>query len=131
MDPFNRRLSGLEKMLAEIVRAFRERAAARRRRSLSAILRAYSLPADDSDLDDASDALVGARLRPRQPLAGSAIALPEPDPERFAAFAARCERDMHYATSSPDEDRTRGNVPHMTFSCPDAAHAPAGRRPDL
>jgi hypothetical protein len=72
------------------------------------MLRGYSLPADDTDRDDAPEAPVGARLRPRQPLAGSAIALPEPDPERFAAFVARCERDMHYATPSPDEDRTRG-----------------------
>jgi hypothetical protein len=108
VDPFNTRLGGVEKMLAEIVRAFRERAAARRRRPLSAMLRGYSLPADDTDRDDAPEAPVGARLRPRQPLAGSAIALPEPDPERFAAFVARCERDMHYATPSPDEDRTRG-----------------------
>jgi hypothetical protein len=34
---------------------------------------------DDTDQDDAPEALVGARLRPRHPLGGSAIALPEPD----------------------------------------------------
>jgi hypothetical protein len=112
VDPFNRRLSGLEKMLDEIVRAFRERAAARRRRSLSAILRAYSLPTDDTDPDDAPDALVGARLRPRQPLAGSAIALPEPDPERLDEFVTRCERDMHYASPLRDPDQTRATTPH-------------------
>ena len=99
-------------MLADIVRAFRERAAARRRRSLSAFLRAYSLAPDDTDPDDAPDAMVGARLRPRRPLAGSAIALPEPDPERFAEFVARCERDMRYVSSRRDPDQTHTIATH-------------------
>jgi len=47
------------------------------------IPRVYSM-FDDTDQDDAPEALVGARLRPRHPLGGSAIALPEPDEDLTA-----------------------------------------------
>jgi hypothetical protein len=78
MEPANKRMEGLNKMLDELMRAFRDRAAVMRR-PLWNISRVYSNQHDDSDLDDAPDACVGARLRPHRPLGGSAIALPEPD----------------------------------------------------
>ena len=59
------------------MRAFRERVAALTRQRMN-IPRVYSI-FDDTDQDDAPEALVGARLRPRHPLGGYAIALPEPD----------------------------------------------------
>jgi hypothetical protein len=76
----NRRLSELEleKLAREFSRALGQRIAARGRRLLS-IPRVFSNVDDDSDADEAPDAWVGARLRPRHPLGGSAIALPEPD----------------------------------------------------
>jgi hypothetical protein len=77
MDPLNSLLHGFNKMLADTVRAFREIAA--RRRSSWTIPRVFSTLDDDTNPDDAPDSLVGARLRPRRPLGGSAIALPEPD----------------------------------------------------
>jgi hypothetical protein len=80
MEPVDKRPEGLNKMLGELMRAFRERAAMMRR-PLWNISRVYSNQLDDTDLDDAPDALVGARLRPHGPLSGSAIALPEPDSE--------------------------------------------------
>jgi hypothetical protein len=89
MEPANKRPHGLNKMLDELMRAFRERAAAMRR-PLWRISRVYSAQDDDTDLDNAPDAFVGARLRPRGPLRGSAIALPEPDAELMTdAISAR------------------------------------------
>ena len=72
----NKRLEELEKTIRDFILAFRERTAARR---LLNIPRVFSHVNDDTDLDDAPEAFVGARLRPRPPLGGSAIALPEPD----------------------------------------------------
>jgi hypothetical protein len=83
MDSGNRRLSELEleKLAREFSRALRQRIADRGRRLLS-IPRVFSNVDDESDADDAPDAFVTSRLRPRHPLRGSAIAVPEPDPER-------------------------------------------------
>jgi hypothetical protein len=39
---------------------------------------------DDLDSDASPDSFVGARLRPRGPLGGLAVALPEPDEELTA-----------------------------------------------
>jgi len=77
MDQGNRKIEELEKILGHAMRAFRERVARLTRQRLN-IPRVYSI-FDDTDQDDAPEALVGARLRPRHPLGGSAIALPEPD----------------------------------------------------
>jgi hypothetical protein len=76
MDPLNRKIEELQKMLGERILAFRERVA----RSTPGlhIPRVFS-NIDDTDLDDAPDAFVAARVRPRGPLGGSAIELPEPD----------------------------------------------------
>lgn len=63
-------------MLRERIRAFRERVA--RLTPGMKIPRVFANN-DDTDLDDAPDAFVGARLRPRHPLGGSAIELPEPE----------------------------------------------------
>ncbi len=63
-------------MLGERIAAFRE-GVARSTPGLH-IPRVFS-NIDDTDLDDAPDAFVGARLHPRHPLGGSAIELPEPD----------------------------------------------------
>jgi len=82
MDQANRKIEELEKILAHAMRAFRERVAALTRRRMN-IPRVYSM-FDDTDQDDAPEALVGARLRPRHPLGGSAIALPEPDEDLTA-----------------------------------------------
>lgn len=90
MDPFNQSLEELEKTLRNAMRAFRERVAARRVPSLN-IPRVFSTANDDTDLDDAPDAFVGARLRPPRPLGGSAIALPEPD-EDLVTVAAGSRR---------------------------------------
>lgn len=87
MDQRNRRISELEKMLRATVRAFRERVASDPRHRMN-IPRVFSM-FNDTDEDDAPDALVGARLRPRHPLGGSAIALPEPDEEFDTAAVAR------------------------------------------
>lgn len=78
MDPLNPREQGLEKMFAEIIRAFRERAAEGLLRQWT-IPRVYSTHLDDTDADDLPDAPVGVRLRPHQPHGGLAIALSEPD----------------------------------------------------
>ena len=77
MDQGNRKIEELEKILGHAMRAFRERLAGLTRQRMN-IPRVYSI-FDDTDLDDAPDALVAARLRPRHPRGGSAIALPEPD----------------------------------------------------
>jgi hypothetical protein len=77
MDQGNRKIEELERMLGHAMRAFRERVASITRQRMN-IERVFST-FDDTDLDDAPDALVGARLHPRHPLGGSAIALPEPD----------------------------------------------------
>ena len=69
-------------MLRERILAFRERVA--RSTPGMHIPRVFS-NIDDTDLDDAPDAFVGARLRPRHPLGGSAIELPEPDDELSTA----------------------------------------------
>lgn len=63
-------------MLRDRIAAFRERVA--RSNPGMHIPRVFS-NTDDADLDDAPDAFVGARLRPRRPMGGSAIELPEPD----------------------------------------------------
>jgi hypothetical protein len=76
MDRLNRTIGELEKMLRERILAFRERVAGST--PGMHIPRVFS-NSDDTDLDDAPDAFVGARLRPRHPLGGSAIELPEPD----------------------------------------------------
>lgn len=68
-------------MLGDIVRAFRERAASLRP-DLS-IPRVFSHVNDDTDFDDQPDSFVAARLRPRRPLGGSAIELPEPEEDLF------------------------------------------------
>jgi hypothetical protein len=88
VDPLNKSIEELEKTLANALRAFRERVAAQGRPWLE-IPRIYSNANDDSDLDDAPDALVGARLRPQRPLGSAAIALPEPD-EDLVTDAAGC-----------------------------------------
>jgi hypothetical protein len=79
MDSGNRRLSELERILQD-VRArgvLQARLAAMRARMV--IPRVFSVFDDDTDADDAPDAFVTSRLRPRTPLRGSAIAVPEPD----------------------------------------------------
>ena len=77
-------------MLGDIVRAFRERGA--RRRPDLRIPRVFSHVNDDTDLDDAPDSFVPARLRPRRPLGGSAIELPEPEEDLFVACVASHHR---------------------------------------
>jgi hypothetical protein len=52
----------------------------------------FSTANDDTDLDDAPDAFVGARLRPQRPLGGSAIALPEPDEDLVTDAAGPSRR---------------------------------------
>ena len=80
MDSRNKSIEELEKTLKSVVEAFRQRMAARGRPGLN-IPRVFANVNDDTDLDDAPDALVGARLRPTRPLGGLAIALTEPDEE--------------------------------------------------
>ena len=80
MDPRNKSLEELEKTLRSVIQAFRQRMAARGRPGLN-IPRVFANVNDDTDLDDAPDAFVGARLRPNRPLGGLAIALTEPDEE--------------------------------------------------
>jgi hypothetical protein len=80
MEPLNLPIEGLNKFRDELIRAFRERAG-NMHRQLLRISRVYSTQSGDGDLDDAPGAFVGARLRPRGPLRGSAIALAEPDEE--------------------------------------------------
>ena len=77
MDQGNRKIEELEKILGRAMRVFRERVASLTRQQMN-IPRVFSM-FDDTDLDDAPDAPVRARLHPRRPLGGSAIALPEPD----------------------------------------------------
>ena len=89
MDQANRKIEELEKILGRAMRAFRERVAGLTRQQMN-IQRVFST-FDDTDHDDAPDAMVGARLRPRHPLGGSAIALPEPD-EDSAAVAVGTNR---------------------------------------
>jgi len=79
MDQGNRKIEELEKMLRHAARAFRERVADLTRQRMN-VPRVFSM-FDDTDQDDAPPAPVGARLHPRHPLGGSAIALPEPDAE--------------------------------------------------
>ena len=90
MDPLNKKVEGLDKMVGDVVRAFRERVAALRP-GLS-IPRVFSHVNDDTDLDDAPDSFVAARLRPRRPLGGSAIELPEPDEDLFVEAVASRHR---------------------------------------
>jgi hypothetical protein len=77
MDQGNRKIEELEKMFGSALRAFRERVAALTRQHMY-VPRVFSM-SDDTDQDDAPEAMIGARLRPRHPLGGSAVALPEPD----------------------------------------------------
>ena len=92
MDRANRKIEEVEKILGHAMRAFRARVAGLPPQRMN-IARVYSM-FDDTDLDDAPDALVGARLRPRHPLGGSAIALPEPD-EDLTAEAVAVRRSGH------------------------------------
>ncbi len=78
MEPFNRSIEELEKTLRNALRVFRERLAAQGRPILK-IPRVFANINDDTDLDDAPDAFVGAKLRPHRPLGGLAITLTEPD----------------------------------------------------
>ena len=80
MDPLNKKVEELDRMLGDIIRAFRERARGRPGLSIPCV---FSHVSDDTDLDDAPDSFVAARLRPRRPLGGSAIELPEPDEDLF------------------------------------------------
>jgi hypothetical protein len=91
VDPLNKKVEELERMFGDIFRRFRERVASRTP-GLS-IPRVFSHVNDDTDLDDAPDSFVAARLRPRRPLGGSAIELPEPDEDLFVASIA--SRDRH------------------------------------
>jgi hypothetical protein len=79
MDPWTMKLE-------EFARSIREDTL-RRWRGLK-IPRVFSNAHDDTDLDDAPDAFVGARLIPRRPLGGSAIALPEPDEDLMVGAIA-------------------------------------------
>ena len=88
MDSANRRLSELERMMRDFREVLRARAAARSRHLLN-IPRVFSMFDDDTGTDDAPDAFVTARLRPRHPLGGSAIALPEPDEDAVAEAVGR------------------------------------------
>ena len=90
MDQRNRRIRELEKWLRNSVRAFRERIAAETHYRMN-IPRVFAI-SDDTDEDAAPDALVGARLRPRHPLGGSAIALPEPDEDLTAEAVGALRR---------------------------------------
>jgi hypothetical protein len=74
MDPHNRQIGELEKMLRDRIVAFRERVA----RSTAGMHIPRVFSNIDDDQDAAPEAYVGARLRPRHPLRGSAIELPEP-----------------------------------------------------
>ena len=82
MDQANRKIEELEKILGHAMRAFRERVAGLTRQRMN-IPRVFA-NFEDTDPDGAPDAPVGARLRPRRPLGGSAIALPEPDEDLTA-----------------------------------------------
>jgi hypothetical protein len=89
MDQGNRKIEEIGKMFGHAIRAFREQLAGHTRQRMN-IRRVYSM-FDDTDHDDAPDAPVGARLRPRHPLGGSAIALPEPD-EDLTTVAVATDR---------------------------------------
>ena len=91
MNPFNRSIEEIEKTVRNAIRAFRERVAAHGVPSLN-IPRVFSTANDDTDLDDAPDAFVGARLRPQRPLGGSAISLPEPDEDLVTNAAGSSRR---------------------------------------
>ena len=91
MNPFNRSIEEIAKTVRNAIRAFRERVAAHGVPSLN-IPRVFSTANDDTDLDDAPDAFVGARLRPQRPLGGSAIALPEPDEDLVTNAAGSSRR---------------------------------------
>jgi len=92
MDPLNKSLEELEKSLRHAARLFRERLAGQGRPGLK-IPRVFANVNDDTDLDDAPDAFVGARLRPQRPLGGLAIALTEPDEDTAAeAVGVRTRR---------------------------------------
>jgi hypothetical protein len=91
VDPLNKSIEELEKTLRNAARLFRERLAAQGRPGLK-IPRVFANINDDTDLDDAPDAFVGARLRPQGPLGGSAIALPEPDEDLMTAAVSSRKR---------------------------------------
>ena len=90
MDQRHRRIAELETWLRNSVRAFRERVAADTRYRMN-IARVFAI-SDDTDEDAPPDARVGARLRPRHPLGGSAIALLEPDEDLTAEAVGRGRR---------------------------------------
>ena len=83
MDPLNRKVEELERFIRESMRALRERTLGVLRHRLS-IPRVFSNVDDDLDSDASPDSFVGARLRPRGPLGGLAVALPEPDEDLTA-----------------------------------------------
>lgn len=94
MDSANRKIEELQKIAQAMDDAWRQQGAARRWFG-SLIPRVLSIADDDSDLDDEPDALIGAKLAPRRPLGGSAIALPEPDEELMmvaVSTPAHCAR---------------------------------------
>ena len=92
MDPLNRKVEELERFIRETMRALRERNLGVLRHRLS-IPRVFSNVNDDLDSDASPDSFVGARLRPRRPLGGLAVALPEPDEDLTAeAVAVRSRR---------------------------------------
>jgi hypothetical protein len=78
VDPLNRKVEELERFIREGMRALRERNLGVLRHHLG-IPRVFAKIDDDLDSDASPDSFVGARLRPRSPLGGLAVALPEPD----------------------------------------------------
>jgi hypothetical protein len=92
VDPLNKSIEELEKTLGNSLRAFREAVAAHGRPWLK-IPRVFSNANDDLDSDASPDSFVGARLRPRRPLGGLAVSLPEPDEDLTAeAVGVRSRR---------------------------------------
>ncbi len=86
MDPLNRKVSELDKILRTAMQAFRDRVARIPYHGMN-IPRVFSDV--DDDQDDAPYSFVGARLHPRHPSGGSAVALPEPDEELHTTVSAR------------------------------------------
>jgi len=92
VDPLNRKVEELERFIRESMRALREHNLSALRQRLS-IPRVFANIDDDQDADAAPDSFVGARLRPRRPLGGLAVALTEPDEDLTAeAVGVRTRR---------------------------------------
>ena len=83
MDPLNRKVEEIKRFIRDTMRTLRERNLGVLRHRLG-IPRVFSNVDDDLDSDASPDSFVGARLRPRGPLGGLAVALPEPDEELTA-----------------------------------------------